>query len=167
MLGGKGGPFVLSEHGAKARNPLKDCVTAVFAPQRLTPVERSIITVRRMTRIGRQCFLYPVTGLLQWLDIRAGFPPYRSPRFRGILMRMAEEILDQAADHEGTVEYQKGCPICEHSDPELERELIAWAQLLWDHFSSKRKKAGSANIDIAAQSHTLKERSNQQPTQQA
>lgn len=30
------------------------------------------------------------------------------------------------------VEYLKGCPVCEHSNPQLERELHAFAQLLFD-----------------------------------
>jgi hypothetical protein len=81
-------------------------------------------------------------------------------------MRMAEENLEQSPTLGDAVEYQKGCPLCDHSDPELERELVAWAQLLWDHFSSKRKNADSVDIDSAGQSPTLKERSNQQPTQQ-
>src|ERR1039457_5321510 len=29
----KGGPFVLSEHGAQGSQPQKDCVSATFAPQ--------------------------------------------------------------------------------------------------------------------------------------
>lgn len=81
-------------------------------------------------------------------------------------MRMAEENLEQSPTRGDTVEYQKGCPLCEHSDPELERELVAWAQLLWDHFSSKRKNTASVDVDSTHQSPTLKERSNQQPTQQ-
>lgn len=81
-------------------------------------------------------------------------------------MRMTEEHLEQSPTHGYTVEFQKGCPLCEHSDPELERELVAWAQLLWDHFSSKRKDTAPAEVDSDRQSPTLKERSNQQSTQQ-
>lgn len=32
------------------------------------------------------------------------------------------------------MEYRKGCPACEHTDPQLERELQALAQLLVDSF---------------------------------
>lgn len=81
-------------------------------------------------------------------------------------MRMAEENLEQPPALGEAIEYQKGCPLCEHSDPELERELVAWAQLLWDHFSSKRKSAAPVDVDCAQQSPTLKERSSQKPTQQ-
>jgi hypothetical protein len=77
-------------------------------------------------------------------------------------MRMADENLEQSSAQGDRVGYQKGCPLCEHSDPDLERELVAWAELLWDHFSSKRKNDASADIDSAHQSPTLKERSNQQ-----
>jgi hypothetical protein len=30
------------------------------------------------------------------------------------------------------VEYLKGCPVCDHTNPQLERELHAFAQLLFD-----------------------------------
>ena len=32
------------------------------------------------------------------------------------------------------MEFRKGCPACEHTDPELERELRALAQLLVDGY---------------------------------
>ena len=32
------------------------------------------------------------------------------------------------------MEFQKGCPVCERIDPELERELQALAQLLFDAY---------------------------------
>ena len=60
----KDGPLVLSEHGAKARNPLKDCATAVFAPQRLTPVERPTVTIRFAATDNRPRILHLVTGFL-------------------------------------------------------------------------------------------------------
>lgn len=81
-------------------------------------------------------------------------------------MRMTGENLEQLPALGEAVEYQKGCPLCGHSDPELERELVAWAQLLWDHFSSKRKNTAPVDVDSAHSSPTLKERSNQKPTQQ-
>lgn len=34
----------------------------------------------------------------------------------------------------GRMEYRKGCPACEHTDPQLERELDALAQLLLDAY---------------------------------
>jgi hypothetical protein len=37
------------------------------------------------------------------------------------------------------MEYRKGCPACEHSDPELERELRAFAQLLLDIYLDKKQ----------------------------
>lgn len=79
---------------------------------------------------------------------------------------MTKENPEQPPALGEAIEYQKGCPLCEHSDAELERELVAWAQLLWDHFSSKRKSAAPVDVDSAPQSPTLKERSNQKPAQQ-
>lgn len=32
------------------------------------------------------------------------------------------------------MEYRKGCPACDHTDPQLERELKAFAQLLVDSY---------------------------------
>jgi hypothetical protein len=32
------------------------------------------------------------------------------------------------------MEYRKGCPACEHTNPQLERELKAFAQLLLDAY---------------------------------
>lgn len=100
------------------------------------------------------------------LDIYAGLPAYTLLRSPVILLRMAEKNLEQPPNVGDAVEYQKGCPLCDHSDPDLERELVAWAQLLWDHFSSKRKNAAAVNIDNAQQSPTLRERSNHKPTPQ-
>jgi hypothetical protein len=36
------------------------------------------------------------------------------------------------------MEYRKGCPACEHTDPQLERELQALAQLLVDSYLEER-----------------------------
>lgn len=33
-----------------------------------------------------------------------------------------------------TMEFRKGCPACEHTDPQLERELQALAELLVDSY---------------------------------
>ena len=86
---------------------------------------------------------------------------------------MLEQNLKQYPEHSDAVEYRNGCPLCEHSDPELELELQAWAQLLYDHFSSMQENAGlqdaAPSIDTNSQSLTLKERSKKQSkqTQQA
>lgn len=32
------------------------------------------------------------------------------------------------------MEFKKGCPACEHTDPELEREIYALAKLLVDSY---------------------------------
>lgn len=49
------------------------------------------------------------------------------------------------------VDHLKGCPICERSDPQLERELHAFAQLLFDIWlarqSADENPAPSAGID--------------------
>lgn len=45
--------------------------------------------------------------------------------------------MDQNSD---SVEYKEGCPLCKHDDEALELELKAWASLLWDHYSEKRKE---------------------------
>jgi hypothetical protein len=38
------------------------------------------------------------------------------------------------------VEFRKGCPACEHSDPELERELKMFAELLLDIYEDARQR---------------------------
>jgi hypothetical protein len=43
------------------------------------------------------------------------------------------------------LEYRKGCPACEHSDPDLDRELQAFAQLLFDIYLDDRKKEKGDN----------------------
>jgi hypothetical protein len=86
---------------------------------------------------------------------------------------MLEQNRKQNSEHTDAVEYRNGCPLCEHSDQELELELQAWAQLLYDHFSSQQENAGfkgaALNVDSGSQSLTLKERSKKQSkqTQQA
>lgn len=47
-----------------------------------------------------------------------------------ILMHMESDDLKQAT--KGGVEYLKGCTMCDHTNPQLERELNAFAQLLFD-----------------------------------
>ena len=43
------------------------------------------------------------------------------------------------------VEYLKGCEVCEHNNPQLERELNAFAQLLFDIWLSRRN--GTENLE--------------------
>ena len=98
---------------------------------------------------------------------RAGFLSYISPSFPSILRRMERDAKQNPKEVEA-IEYRKGCPLCEHSDPELERELQSWAQLLYDHFSSRQwdaKAYGAAPfVDSGRQSPTLKERSKKKST---
>lgn len=51
----------------------------------------------------------------------------------------------------GDVEFVKGCPICEHSDPDLERDLEDFARILFDIMLAdlkKMRRAGrSGDID--------------------
>jgi hypothetical protein len=62
---------------------------------------------------------------------------------------MPDEINSITLD--GALEYRKGCPACEHSDPILERELQAFAQLIFDIYLADRKmeqqRDRSAGID--------------------
>ena len=53
---------------------------------------------------------------------------------------MQDEIKHGDTTRHAALEYRKGCPACEHSDPELERELQAFAQLLLDIYLAKREK---------------------------
>ena len=79
-------------------------------------------------------------------------------------MRMAN------VQHEKTsgdvVEFVKGCPICEHTDPELERDLEDFAQILFEMMLDDQKRkhgaASSDNIDNPPGRPTLKERSAKQ-----
>jgi len=78
-------------------------------------------------------------------------------------MRMEKAQPNAIAKSE--VEFVKGCPLCERSDPELERDLEAFAQLLFDVFLYRHQKAAqterSPGVDNRNPSPTLKERSNQ------
>jgi hypothetical protein len=53
------------------------------------------------------------------------------------------EDKDKACD----LKYRKGCLACEHSDPELERELQAFAQLLFDIYIDKKKRKNDQKSD--------------------
>lgn len=110
---------------------------------RLAPAERPIITLRRVRRNGRQGFLYPVTGSQTCPDIRAGFQAYRSERRYTILRRMEENDLELGDAFIAPLEFVKACPACEHTDPELERELQAFAQLLFDIYLESYELKGS------------------------
>ena len=49
-----------------------------------------------------------------------------------------------------TPEFLKKCPICEHSDPELERELRAFAQLLFEiYLDEKQKDANGSDTKLS------------------
>lgn len=106
-------------------------------------------------------------GAHRFLAIHADFHPYTQHLSQPILKRMLEQNRKQNPEHPETFDYRNGCPLCEHSDPELELELQAWAQLLYDHFSSQQENAGikgtDPDVDSDFQSLTLKERSNIQP----
>ena len=55
--------------------------------------------------------------------------------------------MEQAAQKDidgGGVKFEKGCPICEHSDPELERDLEDFAQILFDLMLADPKKGHGA-----------------------
>ncbi len=77
-------------------------------------------------------------------------------------MRMEKMRRDQSPEID--VEFQKGCPLCEHSDPELERDLQAFAQLLFDVFLSRHQNSAQLGtlhgIDKEQPEPTVKERSN-------
>ena len=51
---------------------------------------------------------------------------------------MNGEVNNRDGVHRTNLEFRKGCPVCEHSDPELERELQVFAQLLLDIHLAKR-----------------------------
>jgi hypothetical protein len=66
-----------------------------------------------------------------------------------ILILMASNEPKQVS--ENGLEYLKGCLMCEHSNPQLERELHAFAQLLFDIWLAKQNgnenHEGVAGID--------------------
>jgi hypothetical protein len=47
--------------------------------------------------------------------------------------------------HRESLEYKPGCPVCEHSDPELDRELRAFAELMVDVVMEWRQKRNNDN----------------------
>jgi hypothetical protein len=86
-------------------------------------------------RSSRSRLLFP-TNLL----------PYAMEPIQRILIPMESKEQKQASGDQ--VEYLKGCPICEHSNPQLERELCAFAQLLFDIWLAK--KNGNENHEADA-----------------
>lgn len=81
-------------------------------------------------------------------------------------MRMDQ--ADRNASSEDQVEFVKGCPICEHSDAELERVLGEFAQWLYGIMVADQKRKdgarGSGGVDNPGSMHTLKERSDKYKT---
>jgi hypothetical protein len=61
---------------------------------------------------------------------QANLLPYLMNLILWILMLMESDELKQAP--KPGVEYLKGCPVCDHTNPQLEREVHAFAQLLFD-----------------------------------
>jgi hypothetical protein len=74
------------------------------------------------------------------LGIDTNSSTYSFLAFCPILWLMQNEINGCEETKNESVEYRKGCPVCEHSDPELERELQAFAQLLFDIYLDQRTK---------------------------
>jgi hypothetical protein len=79
------------------------------------------------------------------LDCDAIYLTFCIAAFRWILCFMQDETYDCASAPHGALEYRKGCPACEHSDPVLERELQAFAQLLFDIYLWDREKERQQN----------------------
>jgi hypothetical protein len=92
------------------------------------------------------------------LGIHANPYTYSVTAYRWILCFMQEENKEHESTLNSGVEVRKGCPACEHSDPELERELQAFAQLLLEIYLDKRekKRPPGTGIDNISQLPTLK-----------
>lgn len=76
-------------------------------------------------------------GFKRFSALRAILYPLERTPGRSILMRM--DRSDQMNSPESDVEYVKGCPVCEHSDPQLERELQEFAQWLFEIILADQK----------------------------
>lgn len=63
---------------------------------------------------------------------------------REILMLMETE--EPKAESVEGVEFVKGCPVCEHTDPLLERELQEFAQLFFDIMLADQKSSDEARL---------------------
>jgi len=64
---------------------------------------------------------------------------------------MQREINDHETTRIGGLEFRKGCPACEHTDPELEREIRVFAELLLDIYLARpeeqRRRPATPGID--------------------
>ena len=72
------------------------------------------------------------------------FSPYNMYFTREILMPM--EYQEPKAESAEGVGFVKGCPVCEHADPQLERELQEFAQLLFDIMLAEQKSRDEADL---------------------
>jgi hypothetical protein len=54
-------------------------------------------------------------------------------------MLMLEEKHERERAATDNLEFRKGCPVCEHSDPALERALQTLAQLLFDIYLAQHE----------------------------
>jgi len=81
-------------------------------------------------------------------------PPFLPCHFGGYSCWMNGEVNNRDSAHHLNLEFRKGCSACEHSDPELERELEAFAQLLLEIHLAKQVRGlqsdSGAGIDNAA-----------------
>ena len=61
------------------------------------------------------------------------------------------EELHAARNAESEIEFVNGCPLCEHSDAELEKEFEEFARWLYEVMlaDQKRKATESGGIDNA------------------
>jgi hypothetical protein len=78
--------------------------------------------------------------MLDFGSLRAScaiFYPYKPLPDRCILIRMNE--FKHGNSSESNVEYVKGCPVCEHTDPQLELELQEFAQWLFEVMIADQK----------------------------
>jgi hypothetical protein len=90
--------------------------------------------------------LWSITCFAIIIAVRAILLPYAMEPVQWILMHMASNEPKQVS--ENGLEYLKGCPMCEHSNPQLERELQAFAQLLFDIWLAKQ--SGNQNHEPVA-----------------
>jgi len=60
---------------------------------------------------------------------------------------MPEYTDGLSSEHRNRLEYRPGCPVCENSDPELDRELRAFAELMVDVVIEWRQKRNNDNTE--------------------
>jgi hypothetical protein len=58
-----------------------------------------------------------------------------------------EQFLDGKAPLR-EVEFVKGCPVCEHTDPQLERDLEEFAQMLFEVMLADQRKRAERSHDV-------------------